>query len=78
MQLLEFKVGDTCWIGMGHKHLARGKVIKVLDLTEEGWPLPQYLIEVAGSIDPVLEVRDGFTMSDTAEGPLGYSRPSKT
>lgn len=57
---------------MGRENLLEGKVVAVLNL--EGYSFEHYVIEVDTHIDPVLEVRNGHTISDCAEGPLGLWR----
>lgn len=75
MKTLEFKEGDDCWIAMGGGKLHKGKVLEVLDLSRHGWVNHKhYVVEIPTSIDPVLEIRDGLTMSDAEDAPLGMWR----
>jgi hypothetical protein len=73
----EYKVGDDVWIyGIGVKNkLTKGKVIKIVDLSDEGWTVgPHYIIEIPTHIDPLLELRTWENMSQDDRGPVGAFR----
>ncbi len=72
MKMLIFDDGDDCWIGMGRRELVKGKVLMRVNIP--GYLHEHYIIEVQTGVDPVLEVRDGFTMSDAVNRPLGIWR----
>jgi hypothetical protein len=76
MQWVELKKGDDAWIFMSNHsgELSKGRVLEVLDLSEHGFTGEHYLIEIPTGIEPVLEVRDGFTVSDSADKPIGFLR----
>jgi hypothetical protein len=73
----EYKVGDEAWIygiGLSNK-LTKGKIIKVVDLSNEGWTVgPHYIIEIPTHIDPLLELRTWENMSQDDKGPVGAFR----
>lgn len=73
----EYAVGDPVWIyGIGVKNnLTKGKVIKLVDLSDAGYnPGKHYIIEVPTYIDPLLEIRTWETMSQDDRGPIGAMR----
>ena len=73
----EYSVGDTVWIyGGGPKNkLIKGKVIKTVDLRDQGWAIgPHYIIEIPTHIDPLLEIRTWDTISQDDRGPVGCFR----
>lgn len=75
----EYNVGETAWIYFGdHKgELTEGTVVHKFRL--DGWlSTPwHYVIEIPTSIDPILEVRDPWTMSPAEDQPIGmWSRIS--
>jgi hypothetical protein len=73
----EYAVGDDVWIyGIGTKNkLTKGKVIKIVDLSPEGWSTGlHYIIEIPTHIDPLLELRTWETMSQDDRGPTGCFR----
>ena len=72
--ILTFKVGDIVWFHTGENldGLDNGKVVAVLNL--EGWSFPHYVVEIETEIDPLLIVRDGFTLSDASDKPIGMWR----
>jgi hypothetical protein len=74
MQEIELSVGDLCWCYVGnHKgKLSKGKVVHILNL--KGWPCKHYVIEIPTGVEPLLEIRDGLTVSDRAKGPIGFLR----
>lgn len=73
MQCLEFELRDIAWIYIGNHdgRLTRGTVVHIFQLS---WGPCQYVIEVDTHIDPILEVRDGFAMSDAEDKPIGLWR----
>lgn len=74
MQNLEFKIGDTAWIYIGDHDgkLTDGRVVHIFQL--DGWHAPHYVIEIETGIDPIFEVRDGLSMSDAKDKPIGLWR----
>jgi hypothetical protein len=74
MQEVDLMVGDPCWCYLGnHKgELTKGTVVHILNL--EGWSHKHYVIEIPTSVEPLLEVRDGLSVSDSAKGPIGFLR----
>jgi hypothetical protein len=72
--ILTFDKGDTVWFYSEQKHreYTEGKVVAILNLA--GWGFCHYVIEVETSIDPVLYIRDGFTLSNDKNKPLGMYR----
>lgn len=75
---LVFNEGDDCWFYdsdySDEKYLTKGTVIKVLDLSEHGFDKPCYLVKAFNGFEWLVEARDGLSLSDTADGPLGYAR----
>jgi len=72
-----YKAGDSAWISgiSRNARLTKGTVIKVLDLSDEGFTAgPHYIIAVPTEIDALLEIRTWETMSEDERGPLGYLR----
>ncbi len=73
----EYAVGDDVWVyGIGTKNkLTKGKVIKVVDLSDAGYATGlHYIIEIPTHIDPLLELRTWETMSQDDRGPVGSFR----
>ena len=73
----EYAIGDDVWIyGIGLKNkLTKGKVIKIVDLSDQGWTVgPHYIIEIPTHIDPLLELRTWENMSQDDKGPVGAFR----
>jgi hypothetical protein len=73
----EYAVGDAVWIYNGgpKNRLIKGKVIKILDLSDQGWSVgPHYIIEIPTHIDPLLEIRTWDTISQDEHGPVGCFR----
>ena len=70
----DYQKGDTVWLYVnGHQgEKSQGKILEVLHLNEHGYGWPHYLIEVQTSIDPLLEVRDVFTLAPTKDEPIGF------
>lgn len=74
MMMLEFRVGDTCWIHEGQENgtnpLVEGEVVHVFTL----WGMTHYVVSLPSFADPVLLVRTGLSMSDAADKPIGLWR----
>lgn len=73
----KYELGDSVWInGVSRDNkLVKGKVIKKIDLSAEGYSDgPHYIIEIPSSIEPLLEIRTWETMSQDAQGPVGCFR----
>lgn len=73
----EYNVGDDVWIyGVGLKNkLTKGKIIKIVDLSDQGWAVsPHYIIEIPTHIDPLLEIRTWDSISQDDKGPVGAFR----
>jgi len=70
------KVGDTVWIygaGSSDNKLCPATVEHIFSL----WGYDHYVVSVSTSIDPVLYIRDGFTISDDPNKPINMWRKSK-
>ncbi len=67
----DYLEGDECWIIVKGKRV-QGKVVAVLDL--EGFDSRNYVVQLAikQEGDPILKVRDGWSMARTQDGPMGY------
>lgn len=76
MKQIVLEVGDVAWIYMsGHKgDLTKGFIVHKFCLNRNSGE--KYVIEIDTPVDPVYEVRDGFTVSDTKKGPIGMYRKS--
>ncbi len=75
MTELEFKEEDPCWIHIGGKNdnpLTKGCVRMKIQLPDFSYPL--YLIEVDSHIETLFFVRDGRTMSNAPDRPIGLFR----
>lgn len=73
----KYEIGDTVWIAgisRNNAKLTQGKVIKILDLTDEGFSDTQYIVGINTEIETLLEVRSWGMMSSTAKGPLNCYR----
>lgn len=73
-----FNIGDDAWIHTGGKNnpLVRGKVVHIFSLP--GWAYRHhYVVEIDTPVDPMLYVRDDFSMSDDANKPVGFWRVVK-
>jgi hypothetical protein len=76
----EYKVGDNAWIyGISRSNLkpVKGKVIKIVDLTDAGYSDSlgnHYVIEISTHIDPLLELRSWHNISQDEHGPVGALR----
>lgn len=73
MQEIRADIGDTVWIAIGTDKLQQAEVI----LTFERYGTTHYVVEYATHIDPVMTVRDGYTMSDDPDRPIGMWRRNK-
>ena len=73
-QIIDFDVGDVCWIATGQSKLVKGTVVLKFHL--EDWPaVPfHYVVEIPSHIENLLEVRCGMTMSDCPREPIGFWR----
>lgn len=72
-----YNIGDTVWIAgvsRNNARLTQGTVIKVLDLQQEGFTQPHYLISIPTHIETLLEIRTWETISEDARGPVGSLR----
>lgn len=71
---VELKEGQDAWIfTRGHKgEMTKGKVVKVTRL--DGYDYDHYIIAFATGIDDVFEVREGNSVSDAADKPIGLWR----
>lgn len=74
----EYSVGDEVWIyGINRSNTkpAKGKVIKIVDLSDAGYAIgPFYIIEIPTHIDPLLEIRSWESISQDEKGPVGALR----
>ncbi len=73
-----YEVGDTVWIyGINRSNTkpTQGKVIKVVDLSNEGYTTgDHYIVEVPTHIESILEVRTWHNISQDEGGPVGSLR----
>lgn len=72
-----YNINDTVWIyGITRisNKLTKGKIIKILDLRNEGFDETYYVVEVSTSIEPLLEIRSWQTISQDEIGPVGSMR----
>ncbi len=76
MKRIVLEVGDKAWIYVrGHKgNLTKGRVVHKFCLNRSSEEM--YVIEIDTPMDPIYEVRDGLTISDTKKGPIGMHRIS--
>lgn len=74
MENVTLKEGDSVWFFMGdHKGVkTRGTIVKVVRLDK--WVHDHYIIEIGTGIEPIYEVRDGYTISDMENAPIGMWR----
>jgi hypothetical protein len=74
----QYAVGDTVWIyGINRNNAKplRGKVVKVVDLSDAGYSVgDHYIIEVPTHIEPILEIRTWHNISQDEKGPVGSFR----
>lgn len=57
----KYNVGDTVWYHNGTGRLIKGSVIMVVDLPN--YASEQYIVETPTHIEPVLVIRDWWTLS---------------
>ena len=76
MVWIDLDIGDKCWCFVGnHKgKMSEGTIAAIVKLP--GYRTVHYIVEIPTSVDPLLEVRDGFSISDTPKKPIGYLRPT--
>lgn len=57
-----FNVGDEAWLYLAHHkgERTKGKVIAILDLP--GYAFLHYVVEIPTHIDPLLEIREDWTL----------------
>lgn len=72
MKMLIFDDGQECWLHIGTGCLVRGTVLMRVSLP--GYLHEHYIVEVQTEVEPVLEVRDGWTLSDSRDEPIGLWR----
>lgn len=74
----EYSIGDLVWIygiSSNNTKSVKGKVIKIIDLSREGFSNdPHYIIEIPTHIEPLLEIRTWENMSQDESGPVGAFR----
>ncbi len=72
----EYQIGDIVWIfGISpNNKLTKGKIIKLLDLSNQGYQDIHYVVEVPCHIEPLLELRTWQTISQDDKGPIGSFR----
>lgn len=77
MRPVHLKVGDTAWchamtVSKDNKNpLVKGRVVHVFYLYNN---LKHYVVEFPTGVDPVLEVRNVFAVSDSVKKPIGTWR----
>lgn len=73
---IEYAIGDLAWIATGRRDgkLSGGSVVHRFKLDD--YNHSHYVVEIETSVDPVLYVREWWTMSQDSEGPLGWLRKS--
>ncbi|NBP00379.1 MAG: hypothetical protein EBU90_09690 [Proteobacteria bacterium] len=71
-----YEVGDSAWVHgiRSDNKLVKGQVIKKLDLTNEGFSEPYYIISIPTHIEPLLEIRQWENLSQDERGPIGMYR----
>lgn len=73
MQYVKANIGDTVWFFMGdHQGIMMTDGIVVHTFTR--YHTTQYVIEVETHIDPILFIRDGLTITDDENKPIGAMR----
>lgn len=73
----EYSVNDTVWIAgvsRNNARLTQGTVVKILDLSDEGFSQIQYVIAIPTHIETMLELRTWHTISEDSKGPVGSLR----
>lgn len=65
-----YAIGDTVWLYVGDH---RGKKSKgtIVHTFRLDWGGQFYVVEVPSHIDPLLEVRDWFSLAESEDAPLG-------
>lgn len=78
----EYNIGDDVWIyGISITNtnkITKGKVISILDLSNQGYADTQYVIAVPTEIEPLLEIRTWHNISQDEKGPVGMFREINT
>lgn len=78
----EYDVGDDVWIyGVSitnNNKITKGKVISILDLSNQGYAETHYVIAVPTEIEPLLEIRTWHNISQDEKGPVGMFREINT
>lgn len=73
-----YNIGDTVWIyGVNRSNVkpTKGKVIKIVDLTDAGHTDgPHYIISIPTHIENLLEIRTWHNISQDEHGPIGSFR----
>jgi hypothetical protein len=73
-----YKVGDTVWIyGIDQRNTKsyKGTVIQIVTINYDGYnDEPRYIIEIPTEIEPLLELRTWYNISQDAKGPVGGLR----
>lgn len=64
----EYNIGDIVWIHTGGEDLTESEIVNIF--TRYG--MQHYVCEVQTHIDPIYEVRDWFTISETPSGPINF------
>ena len=74
MQWVDLDIGNKCWCFVGnHKgKMSEGTIAAIVKLP--GYRTVHYIVEIPTSVGPLLEVRDGYSISDSATRPIGYMR----
>lgn len=74
----QYAVGDAVWIyGINRNNTkpSKGKVIKIVDLSDSGYTMgDHYIIEIPTHIEPLLEIRTWHNISQDEIGPVGSFR----
>lgn len=69
MQSIKASFGDKVWIYRGSKKV-QGMVVNIFELYSKTY----YVVEIETSVEPILEVRDEFTISDAETKDIGLWR----
>lgn len=79
MQNVKLNVGDDAWLYNGRTNkktlsaeFSKGKVVHIFRL--DGMLFDMYVIQIDTHIDPIYEVRDGCSVSDAPDKPIGLWR----
>ena len=67
----EYAIGDAAWVFQGdHKgRLREGRIVHRFKL--DGWTDEQYVIELPTEIEPLLVIREWWSMSPAPDQPIG-------